>query len=303
MCETECCGEKSDIFLTEPYLEFDSFGADEDPFKRTAFLESCSDYLPSPTKFSRSESTPLARMEASCCRGAILSLVKPHKILAVAPDILCIAGFTSDQICGRSINVLCGPRTDVALLTAAIKNTGHDHSSTIKTVLNSSTGAEQHVTATFSPYRRASEGSLGGCLMQIDCIYLPDLESSSPVFSLDDFNFLCDSPSTQAAQSTPDRIGHPGREVNVGAGLDDKAERVQRQQGCCSSDKSLEPVLLLHEFGLLSDSSTSPQPSPKSPLQRRLRREANLAAGLENEAERRRQEQRRRILDSLPPSL
>ena len=235
-----------DIFLSEPYLEFDTFSVGEDdPFNRTVFLESLNELLPSPSKFCRPESIP---MGACCCRGAIVSLVKPHKILAVAPDVLSLVEFTSDQICGRSVNVLFGPKTVEAPLTAAIKNTGHGQPTTIDTVLSSSKGADLNVTVTFSPYRRASDGSLGGCLLQIDFLHIPDFESSIP-------------------------------------------------------KQSSLPVLLLDDVGIFFDPSTSPQPSPKSHFQRRLRREANLATGLENEAERRRQQQGRLLLDAWPASL
>jgi hypothetical protein len=302
----ECCAEKCnepDMLLTEPYLEFDSSCDSDDPFKRSIFAENFNDVLPSPTKFSRSESKTFAPTETSCCRGAIVSLVKPHKILAVASDILSMAEFSSDQICGRSINVLLGPRTDVASLNVAIKNTGHDQSSTLNTVLSSSTGADLHVTVTFSPYRRASDGSLSGCLLQIDCIYLPDLESPAPVFALDDVGFLCDSRPSQAEHATPDCIDwrHPHHELHPSVGLENnKPGHARRQQGWCSRSKSLEAVLLLDDFGLLSDPSTSPQPLLKTQLLRQLRREAKLAAGLENEAERRRQQQGRRQADPLP---
>ena len=255
MCEMkECCDQiakkcdeqfMSDICLAEPYLEFDFSCDGDDPFNGSTLRESLNETLPSPSKFSRSESTPPAPMETRCCRGAIVSLVKPHKILAISSDISSMAEFTSDQICGRSINVLCGPRTDVSSLNAAIKNTALGQSSTIDTVLSSSTGADLHVTVTLSPYHRPSDRSLGGCLLQIDCIHISDVESCGPA-------------------------------------------------------KSSKPVLLLEDFCLFSDPSSSLQPSPKSALQRRLRREANLAAGLDNEAERRRQQQGSLLLGGLP---
>ena len=265
------CAEKCnepDLFLTEPYLEFDSSCDSYDPFKCSLFAESFNDVLPSPTKFSRSELLlKFAPTETSCCRGAIVSLVKPHKILAVASDILSMAEFSSEQICGRSINVLFGPRTDVASLNVVIKNTGHDQSSTLNTVLSSSTGADLHVAVTFSPYRRASDGSLSGCLLQIDCIYLPDLEAPVPMFALDDVDFLCDSRPSQAEHATPDCIDwrHPHHELHPSAGLENnKPGNDRRQQGWCSPAKSLEPVLLLDDFGLLSDPPIAQDPAPAS---------------------------------------
>jgi hypothetical protein len=226
----------SDICLVEPYLEFDSVSTDDDPFNGINFTESFNEILPSPSKFRRSES--MTPMERSCHRGIIISILNPYTIIAVAPDILSIAEFTSGQICGRSINVLFGPRTDIASLSTAIKNAGHGQSSTIDNIFYSSTGVGLHVTATCSPYCRPSDRSLSGCLLQIDCIHIPDTASSEP-------------------------------------------------------ERPPEPVLLLDVLCLL-------QPSPKCPLLRRLRREANLAAGRDNEAERRRQQRGRLPPDAAP---
>ena len=254
----------SDLCLAAPYLEFDPGCADEGLFSSSVFRENFNGFLPPPSKYSRSESTPFVQTEASCCRGAIVSLLKPHTILAVGPDILSLAGFNSEQMCGRSINVLFGPRTDVASLNAAIKNAGQNESSTIITILSSSTGADLHVTATLSPYHTLSDRSIGGCLLQIDCVHLPGMESAEPVFIMDGLSLLCDPP-------TPP----PSRRPNL---------------GWCPSDPSPE-----HEHVTqASDQSTSPQPSPKDQIRiRSMRREAKLAAGLENEAERRRQQQAR----------
>jgi hypothetical protein len=281
----------SDICLIEPYSETEPCCATDDPFSGTNFRENFNDSLPFPSKFSRSEFMPSIPIDANCCRGAIVSLLKPHKILAVAPDISSITNFSSGQICGRSINVLFGPDTDFVTLNAAIKNTAHGQSSTFDTILFTSTGADLHVTATLSPYHR-TDRSLGGCLIQIDCIHLPDMESSEPVFILDDFGLLCGpAPHTH---STPDNIAsfHTFRELNLAIGLEREAERRWRQKALLSANQPVTSVLLQDDFGLPFDPSTSSSPSlDKHHLHRRIRRQANLAAGLVNEAERRRQQQ------------
>ena len=292
----ECCEENcdvADVVLAEPYLQLDSFcSSEDDPFSCKLLLEGLNEFLPSPTKFSRSKL--IKSTETRSCRGAIVALKKPHKIIAVASDTLSLTEFTSGQICGRSINVLFGPRTDVARLTAAIKNTGHNQSTTIDTILCSSTGADLHVTVTFSPCRRAFEERLDSCLLQIDCVHIPKSESSMaplPASTPVDFGCLDDSSHPRAAHSPqPGDCGHPRQELpSAGLESENMAKHVWRQRGSSPVDTSPEPVLLLDDFGiLLSD----PRPSPKSQLLRRLRRAANLAAGLENEAERRRQQQR-----------
>jgi hypothetical protein len=260
----------SDLCLTSHYLEFDPNCASEDPFSASKFRENFNGELPPPSKFSRSEST---QTEICCRRGAIVSLLQPHKILAVAPDILSIAEFSSSQIRGRSINVLFGPRADVAPLNSAIKNTAHGQSSTIDTVLCTSAGADLHVTVTFSPYHRPTDRCLGGCRLQIDCIHFPDQESSEPVFILDDFGLLCES--RPSAISTPDSL------------------MLHSQVRWCPSDTKLPEL----QIQFAPDPST---PSTKQQLRRRFRREANLAAGLVNEAERRRQQDGWRAHEAMP---
>ncbi len=292
----------SDICLIEPYSEIDPCCATEDPFSGTNFRENFNDTLPFPSKFSRSESISSIPIDANCCRGAIVSLLKPHKILAVAPDILNTTKFSSIQICGRSINVLFGPDTDVVSLNAAIKNTAHGQSSTLDTILCTSAGADLHVTATLSPYHR-TDRSLGGCLLQIDCIHLPDLGCSEPVFILDDFDLLCDP--TPPAHSTPDIITSFDSILapNLAIGMEHEVDGRWRQKGWLSSNQRVVSVLLQDDFGLPPDPSTSSSPSlDKHHLHRRLRRQANLAAGLVNEEERRRQQQGRLLQAGGPAS-
>jgi hypothetical protein len=253
----------SDLCLAEPCFEFDSSCASEDPFDDATFRESFNELLPPPSKFSRSESVSIAS-QTSWCRGALVSLLKPHKILSVAPDILKMTEFNCDQITGRSINVLFGPSTDAESLNAAIKKAAHGQSSTIYTVLSTSKGSDLHVTTTLSPYHRLSDKGLDRCpavcLLQIDCIHIPHMKPSEPVFILDEFGLISDSPLS--SHSTTDPIG------------------------CRHSH-----LAKVHGIQLTSSSSTSPQPSPRNQLRRRLRLQANLAAGRDNEEERRRQQQ------------
>ena len=43
---------------------------------------------------------------------AIVSLQVPHKILAVSEELLSLLGFSEPEMCGRSIKIIQGPRTD-----------------------------------------------------------------------------------------------------------------------------------------------------------------------------------------------
>ena len=228
-CETfEEIKSMRDLCLSEPYDEIDSSFSCEVLFDDKSLRGSFNECLPSPSKFTRHKSMAYSCMDDKCCSGAIISILKPHKIITVSTEFLNTIEFSSSQICGRSIGVLFGPRTDTSSFTAAIKNTGLCQSATIDTILNTSAGADLRVTASFSPYRRPSDRSLGGCLLQIDCIHHGDESSPEPVLLLDDFTALPDSasPSTRTAQQRRLR-----REANLAAGRDNEAERRRQQRG------------------------------------------------------------------------
>jgi hypothetical protein len=234
--EEEAPNEMKTIFelkIAEAYFEVDVSSPVDDIFDDKSFRGNFNDFLPPPSKFSRSKSMAYSLDGQTCCSGAIVSILKPHKILTVSTEFLNATVYNSSQICGRNINVLFGPKTDVSSLNSAIKNTGCGQSTTIDTVLSTSAGSDLHVTATFSPYHRPSDRSLGGCLLQIDCINCGDADSYDAVLLLDDFSMLSDAtmPSPKSMQQRRQR-----REANLAAGLENEAERRRQQQGRISSE-------------------------------------------------------------------
>ena len=210
-----------DLCLVHPYREIKdlTFCPLFDDEQKKTFQQS----LPCPSKFTRTIITSIDDRDATCCQGAIVSLVKPHRILSVSTDFMLAFQLHCDQLRGRSISALFGPRTDVGLLNAAIKNTSHLCATEVKTVLYTSTGVEVALTAMLRPYCNASDGSLGGCLLQIVSI---QTEDEGTVFLVEDLG----APSAPPAQRAGER--RLQREARRATGRDNEAER-RRQEGRC----------------------------------------------------------------------
>ena len=139
--------------------------------------------LPSPIKFSRARSLPSKSVENRCCQGVVLSLDKPHNFIAASPQFLKIVGFTFDQIRDHGIQGLVGPKTDTAVLFAAITNIRLMQSVAINTIIYTSQARELEIVATLLPHINFKSGILGSCLLRIDCIRDGDGTS----FLLEDF--------------------------------------------------------------------------------------------------------------------
>ena len=213
-------GGNTDIFdfaLNSPYLELEP-SSSKKIFSEESMQHSINETFPPPSKFSRARTTPL---ETRCCQGAVLSLLKPHKIIAASDEVLHIVGFTSDQILSRSIQALTGPKTDMIELSAAIKNTGHMQTVQISTVLYTSSGQELEVTATLSPYVNVLSGSLGGCVLRIDCI-----RDGEGTFLLEDFGSMASRDVACPPQSAADAAARRRcrRQANAATGLENESE-------------------------------------------------------------------------------
>ena len=215
--------------LDRPYLELGDISTNE-IFDHESILQSMNDYLPPPSKFSRNRLCSSSPLEASGFHGAVISLLKPHKILAVSDELLNTVAFEFDQILGRSIQVLVGPKTDMIELSAAIKNTGHMQVAQINTVLYTSCGRELDVTAMLSPYVNVMSGSLGGCVLRIDCIR-DGAGTSSPAFLLEDFGSYALGCGALSPQSAADAAARKQRrrQANAATGLENESE-AQRQR-------------------------------------------------------------------------
>ena len=111
---------------------------------------------------------------------AVLSLVKPHKIISISTKMCEYFGFGEEEIVGRSLNLLHGPKTDAKVVTGAIKNTGVLSSSQFATTLYARDGSELCINASCVPYF-AGDGVLAGCKLQLLPEGLVDPASRSEV--------------------------------------------------------------------------------------------------------------------------
>ena len=209
-----------DISISHPYYEIDQSLPGSRPFDDASLKQSFNEALPAPIKFNK-VSTP-DTCHTSCGHGAIVSLLKPHKILAASNEFLNTVGFTSSQICGRSISSVFGPRTDTVRIMAAIKNTGHLETTEVNTVLYASNGREVDLCASFSPYFKSSEAHLGGCLLQIHFIQSGDAGNSHPVYILEDFGLASEFRPLASPKHASERLLR--REANLATGLEIDAE-------------------------------------------------------------------------------
>ena len=206
-----------DVALNSPYLELEPSSSRE-IFSEESMQQCMNETFPPPSKFSRARSSSSAPLETRCCQGAVLSLLKPHKIIAASDEFLHTVGFTSDQILSRSIQALVGPKTDMIELSAAIKNTGHMQAAQISTVLYTSCGRELEMTVTLSPYVNVLSGSLGGCVLRIDCIR-DGAGTSSPAFLLEDFGAMALGSGALSPQSAADAAARRRRRRQANAAL------------------------------------------------------------------------------------
>jgi hypothetical protein len=130
------------------------------------------DELPPPQYYHRSKSHSSPSMTHQNPRAgknlptAILSLVKPHKILSISTEMCDFLGFGAEEMMGRSLNLLHGPKTDAKALTGAIKNTGLLSSAQFSTTLYSRDGSELRISGTCVPYF-GEGGVLAGCKLQL----------------------------------------------------------------------------------------------------------------------------------------
>ena len=98
---------------------------------------------------------------------AVVSLVAPHKMLIISKDFCDFFGYTvEEEICGRAVKILQGPRTDPTALTSAIKSCATGLTTSKSVVLYGRDGTEVEVEATFAPYFGGEE-TLAGCLVEL----------------------------------------------------------------------------------------------------------------------------------------
>ena len=100
--------------------------------------------LPPPCRFVDTRTIGAASERAPA--KAIVSLHQPHKVLTVSKELCLLLGYSAEELCGRSIKILQGPRTDATFFHSAIKNAALLSSAKQKTFIYGRDGQEHEVT-------------------------------------------------------------------------------------------------------------------------------------------------------------
>jgi hypothetical protein len=206
--------------LCENNLELDQTGSFQDVFESSRFKDGLNEVLPLPAKFARWKSMPVMSVITECCRGAIVSLSKPHIILAASAEFLNTLRANPNDVCGKNMDAFLSPSTDLAAIQSAIHGASLLRTTQIKLALLATDGRDVEATVSLSPHRAYKDGRLEGCLLQIESV-----DHVTPVFLVEDFGRCASAVKT-------DREVHRQlrREANQTAGKENEQER-QRQQG------------------------------------------------------------------------
>jgi PAS domain S-box-containing protein len=102
-------------------------------------------HLPPPCRFVDSRKSAATVTAPKVAAKAVVSIQQPHKILTVSKDLCCLLGYSSEELCGRSIKILQGPKTDATFLHSAIKNAALLSSASQKTFIYARDGQEHEV--------------------------------------------------------------------------------------------------------------------------------------------------------------
>jgi PAS domain S-box-containing protein len=116
----------------------------------------------------------------------LISLCDPHKFISVSQDICSMLGFTPEEMSGRSIKILHGPRTDTTALTAMIKRcTLHHHQPEppVPLTIYCRDGSSRDVLASCAP-SHDEHGVIDG--LRVDIAIASDDESIEDASDLDE---------------------------------------------------------------------------------------------------------------------
>ena len=116
----------------------------------------------------------------------VVSLDAPHQILMSDSSFTNLLQYNAEEIMGRSVKFLFGPKTDSIKIHSAIKSASFSKETTIHVVLYSRFGEPRNIVFTCSPFKGYS-GDLQGCLIVFE---------NSGTISLQEA--LQDSPSAKA---------------------------------------------------------------------------------------------------------
>jgi hypothetical protein len=105
---------------------------------------------------------------------AVVSLVTPHKLLIVSKEFCNLFGFfVENDLCGRAVRILQGPRTDPSLLLSGIKGAALSSTTRSNVVLYDRAGRDIELDIAFSLFLSgdiSGDGSSAGCLMELSLV-------------------------------------------------------------------------------------------------------------------------------------
>ena len=97
---------------------------------------------------------------------AVVSIQSPHTILSVSDSFVQWLGYNEQELVGRSLKVLSGPRTNIAALHAAIKNAALLNFECIEAIVYANNGCGFQVLVSCFPFVDV-DGSLLGCSLEV----------------------------------------------------------------------------------------------------------------------------------------
>jgi PAS domain S-box-containing protein len=96
----------------------------------------------------------------------IVSAGKCHKVIHISTELSKQFGYEAAEICGRSLSILQGPKTDSKALHYAIKSATMLSPADLSLVMYSREGSELAMTASCFPIT-SNNGEVTGCRLQI----------------------------------------------------------------------------------------------------------------------------------------
>ena len=97
---------------------------------------------------------------------AVVALQSPHTILSVSDSFVQWLGYNSQELVGRSLKVLSGPRTNIVALHAAIKNAALLNFECVEAIVYANNGCGFQVLVSCFPFVDV-DGSLLGCSLEV----------------------------------------------------------------------------------------------------------------------------------------
>lgn len=112
--------------------------------------------------------------------NAVITLNEPYRLQCVSDDLCELFGFAPEQLQGRSLRMLLGPRTNTERLDAAVKSAGLRCTSTVPLIAYRCDSSEQFQLLTCAPHL-SNDGEVEG----ISLTFRPNLRITHPSRSAD----------------------------------------------------------------------------------------------------------------------